>query len=398
LILKLACEGGAPERKEFLVFGAPMIEEDEISEVVATLRSGWLGTGPKVSRFESMFCNYTDAPHALALHSCTAALHLSLLAAGIGSGDEVIVPSMTFCATANVVLHVGAEPVLVDVDRMTMNCTAAAIEAAITCKTKAIMPVHMAGRPCEMEQLMPLAQEQGLVVIEDAAHAIEAVCQGKKIGSIADATCFSFYVTKNLVTGEGGMVTTPHDEWAERIQVMALHGLSKGAWKRYSDEGFKHYQVIAPGYKYNMMDMQAALGIHQLPRLSRYLQRRERIWEQYDAAFDGLPVTRPAPVREGDVHARHLYTLLLDLEKLSVSRDHIMQALFEENIGTGIHFLGLHLHPFYQQKFAYKPSAFPNATWISERTVSLPLSARLTDRDVADVIAAVRKVLEFYQR
>ena len=233
--MKLACAVATPVREEFLVFGAPLLEEDEIQEVVATLRSGWLGTGPKVARFEAMFREYTGAPHALALNSCTAALHLALLAAGVGPGDEVIVPTMTFCATANVVLHVGARPVLVDVDRATMNCTVETIEAALTSKTKAIIPVHMAGRPCAMEQIMALARQRGLVVIEDAAHAIEAVCQGQKIGTIADATCFSFYVTKNLVTGEGGMVTTPHDTWAETIQLLGLHGLSKGAWKRYSD-------------------------------------------------------------------------------------------------------------------------------------------------------------------
>lgn len=396
--MKLACEVASPVRQEFLVFGAPILEEDEIQEVVATLRSGWLGTGPKVARFETMFRDYTGAPHALALHSCTAALHLALVAAGVGPGDDVLVPAMTFCATANVVVHVGARPVLMDVDRASMNCTIETIEAAMTRHTKAIIPVHMAGRPCAMEQIMDLARQRGLVVIEDAAHAIEAVCQGQKIGTIADATCFSFYVTKNLVTGEGGMLTTAHDTWAETIQLLGLHGLSKGAWKRYSDEGFKHYQVMAPGYKYNMMDIQAALGIHQLPRLARYLQRREAIWQRYDAAFADLPVTLPMPVRAGDVHARHLYTLLLDLDALSVSRDQIMQALFEANIGTGIHFLGLHLHPFYQQTFGYGPADFPNATWISERTLSLPLSARLTDRDVTDVITAVRSVLESAQR
>jgi dTDP-4-amino-4,6-dideoxygalactose transaminase len=235
-------------------------------------------------------------------------------------------------------------------------------------------------------------------VIEDAAHATEAVCQGEKIGAIADATCFSFYVTKNLVTGEGGMLTTPHEDWAETIRMLGLHGMSKDAWKRYSAEGFKHYQVMAPGYKYNMMDLQAAIGIHQLPRLPQYLQRREAIWRQYDEAFATLPVIVPAPVRAGDVHARHLYTLLLDLDALSVDRDHIMQALYEANIGTGIHFLGLHLHPYYQQTYHYKAIDFPSATWISERTLSLPLSARLTDEDVADVIEAVSHVLTHYRR
>jgi dTDP-4-amino-4,6-dideoxygalactose transaminase len=396
--LKLPGRAETPTRQELLIFGSPMIEEDEIQEVVDTLRSGWLGTGPKVARFEALFRDYTGAPHTLGLHSCTAALHLALLAGGIGPGDEVIVPAMTFCATANVIVHAGARPVLVDVDRVSMNCTAAAIEAAITDKTKAIIPVHMAGRPCAMDEIMALARHYNLLVIEDAAHATEAICQGEKIGAIADATCFSFYVTKNLVTGEGGMLTTPHEDWAETIRMLGLHGMSKDAWKRYSAEGFKHYQVMAPGYKYNMMDLQAAIGLHQLPRLSQYLQRREAIWRQYDEAFATLPVMVPAPVRAGDVHARHLYTLLLDLDALSVDRDHIMQALYEANIGTGIHFLGLHLHPYYQQTYHYKAIDFPNATWISERTLSLPLSARLTDEDVADVIEAVSHVLTHYRR
>jgi len=385
-------------RRDFLVFGAPRIEEAEIEEMVATLRSGWLGTGPKVHRFESMFRRYLHARHALALNSCTAGLHLSLLAAGVGPGDEVIVPAMTFCATANVVIHAGAVPVLVDVDRASINMTVEHMAAAVTGRTKAVIPVHMAGRPCAMDEIVPFAREHGLYVIEDAAHALESMCQGKRAGALADAACFSFYVTKNLVTGEGGMVVTPHDEWAETIQIMGLHGMSKGAWKRYSDEGFRHYQVMAPGYKYNMTDMQASLGIHQLPRISRYHARREAIWRRYDEAFADLPVRLPLPVRKGDTHARHLYTLMLDLECLRVDRDRIMQALHAENIGTGIHFIALHLHPYYRERMGYKATDLPNSAWISERTLSLPLSAKLSDRDVDDVITAVRKVLTHYRK
>ncbi len=396
--MRPACEGGAPVRKDFLVFGAPMLEEPEIAEVTATLRSGWLGTGPKVARFEKMFGEYIGARHALALSSCTAALHLSLLAAGIGEGDEVVVPSMTFCATANAVIHAGATPVLVDVDRQTMNLTAETIEPAIGARTRAVIPVHMAGRPCAMDDIRALAHRHGIYVIEDAAHAIEAECQGEKIGTLSDTTCFSFYVTKNLVTGEGGMVTTPHDDWADSIQVMGLHGMSRGAWRRYSDEGFRHYQVVAPGYKYNMTDVQASLGIHQLPRLPEYLGRRGAIWRRYDEAFADLPVRLPAGVRKGDIHARHLYTLMLDTDALSIDRDAVMQALQAENIGTGIHFIGLHMHPYYRQRLGCGPRDFPNATWISGRTLSLPLSARLSEQDVDDVIAAVRKVLGYYRR
>ncbi|MBL4760634.1 MAG: DegT/DnrJ/EryC1/StrS family aminotransferase [Mariprofundaceae bacterium] len=396
--VKPASEGGCPVRQDMLTFGAPMIEDAEVAEVVATLRSGWLGTGPKVHLFQDMFREQAEAKHALALNSCTAGLHLSLLVAGVGPGDEVIVPSITFCATANVVVHVGATPVLVDVDRQTMNLTIEYIKAAFTERTKAIIPVHMAGRPCVMDEILPFARERGLFVIEDAAHAIEAVCQGEKVGSLGDASCFSFYVTKNLVTGEGGMVTTPHAAWSNKIQMMSQHGMSKGAWKRYSDEGFQHYQVTIPGFKYNMTDMQASLGIHQLPRLPEYLKRRESIWKQYDAAFADLPVICPVAVREGDVHARHLYTLLLDLDDIKVDRDQIMNALYEENIGTGIHFVGLHMHLFYQERYGYRAEDCPNALWISERTISLPLTANLADNDVDDVIAAVVKVIRYYQK
>ena len=370
-----------------------MIEEDEIQEVVDTLRSGWLGTGPKVARFEALFRDYTGAPHALGLHSCTAALHLALLAGGIGPGDEVIAPAMTFCATANVIVHAGARPALVDVDRVSMNCTAAAIEAAITDHTKAIIPVHMAGRPCAMDEIMAVARHHHLLVIEDAAHATEAICQGEKIGAIADATCFSFYVTKNLVTGEGGMLTTPHEDWAETIRMLSLHGMSKDAWKRYSAEGFKHYQVMAPGYKYNMMDLQAAIGMHQIQRVENYWIKRLRIWNRYNEAFADLPVTLPAPIATNSRHALHLYTLLVDRRRTGVDRDDFILAMHKLNIGTGVHYRPIPVHPVYQQRFGWRPGDFPNAHAIGATTVSLPLSARLTDSDVEDVIAAVRTVL-----
>lgn len=392
----LAINGGKPVRESFLIFGSPKIEEPEIQEVVDSLKSGWLSTGPKVARFEDMFKEYIGCKHALALNSCTAGLHLSMIVSGIGSGDEVITTPMTFAATANAILHTGARPVFVDVDRKTMNIDPNLIEKAITPKTKAIMPVHMAGRPCDMDAIMDIAQRHNLLVIEDAAHAIEATYKGKKIGNICDLTAFSFYVTKNIVTGEGGMVTTNNDEWAEEIQMYGLHGLSRGAWRRYSDEGFKHYRVVLPGYKYNMMDLQAALGIHQLPRVEEYLRRREEIWQRYDEAFGDLPVITPAPAEPETAHARHLYTLLLDIDRLKADRDMIQEALYRENIGTGIHFIALHLHPYYAETFGYKRGDFPNAEFISDRTISLPLSAKLTDQDVEDVIAAVRKVVLYY--
>lgn len=382
-----------PVRDEFLVFGRPALGEEEIQEVVETLRSGWIGTGPRVSRFEKDFASYTGARHALALNSCTAALHLSMLAAGVGPGDEVITSPHTFAATANAIVHTGATPVFVDVERDSQNMDPALIVEAISPRTRAIVPVHFAGRACHMDPILDLATARGLKVIQDAAHAIETVYHGRHVATLGDAACFSFYVTKNLVTGEGGMVTTGDESWAEKIQTYGLHGLSNGAWKRYSDEGFVHYQVLYPGFKYNMTDMQAALGIHQLEKLTEYAAVRRRIWEQYDAAFADLPVGTPAPEEAGTVHARHLYTLMVDLARLDVTRDEIVEELKGEGIGTGIHFISLHLHPYYRDRFGFSPDDFPNARHISERTLSLPLSARLTDQDVRDVVAAVRKVL-----
>ena len=380
-----------PVRSEFLVFGSPAIEQAEIDEVVDSLKSGWISTGPKVARFETQFAEYIGVPYARALNSCTAGLHLSLLVAGVGPGDEVITTPMTFAATANVIVHAGAKPVFVDVDRESMNIDPAAIEAAVTPRTKAILPVHFAGRPCDMDPILECAGRHGLVVIEDAAHAIESWYHGRKVGTLGDLSCFSFYVTKNIVTGEGGMVTTKNEEWSQAIERWGLHGLSRGAWKRYSDEGFRHYEVVYPGFKYNMMDIQAALGIHQLRRVDAYHARREQIWARYDEAFADLPVRTPSPQEPDTVHARHLYTLLLDVDEIRMGRDSFQQALFVDNIGTGIHFVALHLHPFYQETFGYHRGQFPNAEWISDRTISLPLSAKLTDDDVDDVVAAVRR-------
>jgi dTDP-4-amino-4,6-dideoxygalactose transaminase len=385
-------------RKDFLVFGSPLIGQDEIDEVVDSLKSGWISTGPKVARFEALFKNYIGSGYALALNSCTAGLHLSMIVAGLKEGDEVITTPMTFGATANAILHSRAKPVFVDIALPSMNIDPGKIEAHITDKTKAIVPVHFAGRPCDMESIKEVAQKHHLIIIEDAAHALEATYHGKKVGTIGDLTVFSFYVTKNLVTGEGGMITTGNASYAEMIQTYALHGMSKGAWKRYSDEGFKHYRIVYPGFKYNMMDLQAALGIHQLAQTENYLKRREEIWHQYDGAFQNLPLDIPPPPEENTTHARHLYTILLRLDELTADRDTIQQALYAEKIGTGIHFISLHLHPYYQETFGYKSSDYPNATYVSDRTISLPLSAKLTDEDVTDVINAVTKVLTNHKK
>jgi len=381
-----------PVRKNFLMFGSPAIEQPEIDEVVDCLKSGWIGTGPRVHQFEKNFRDYIGSKYAMALNSCTAALHLSMLVSGVKVGDEVITTPLTFAATSNAIIHTGARPVFVDVEKESMNIDPNLIEKAITPKTKAILPVHFAGRPCKMDHIMEIAQKNNLLVIEDAAHAIEAKYKGKKIGNIGDMTCFSFYVTKNLVTGEGGMVTTNNEEWAKKIKVFGLHGLSKDAWNRFADEGYKHYQVVSPGFKYNMMDIQASLGIHQLQRLGKYFERRKQLWEIYNKSFDDLPVTTPSEEKD-TVHARHLYTLLLDIDNLKITRDEFMQELHKENIGTGVHYISLHLQPYYKETYGYKYDDFPNAAYISDRTVSIPFSAKLTDKDVQDVINAVDQVL-----
>ena len=366
-------------RDRFLTFGAPLIGESEIREVVDLMQSGWLGTGPKVARFEEAFRQYIGSEHAIALNSCTAALHLSMLVAGLGPGDEVIMSPMTFAATVNTTIHSGATPVLADCDPETGLIDPEQIEASVTKQTRAIVPVHLDGRPCDMRAIMDIAGRYDLFVIEDAAHAIETVYRGRKVGTIGHLSCFSFYVTKNVATGEGGMVTTQDAQFAAKIKTYALHGMSKDAWTRFSDEGYHHYQATLPGFKYNIMDLQAAVGIHQLDRVRTGLKRRNQIWQSYNHAFADLPVGLPAPDAPETVHARHLYTLTVDRAQCGITRDEFMQRLYELNIGTGVHYVRLHLHPYYRDRFKYRPEDFPNATWISERTVSVPLSPKLSD-------------------
>lgn len=380
-----------PIRTSYLTFGAPDVGQPEIDQVVDSMRSGWLSTGKKVAQFESLVSSYIGSRFAKALNSCTAALHLSLIASGIGPGDEVITSPITFAATANVIVHIGAKPVFVDVDKSTGNINPTHIARAITKKTRAIIPIHLYGRPCEMDEIMSLAQKHNLVVIEDAAHAFGATYKGKKIGTIGDFTCFSFYVTKNLVTGEGGMVTTNNKKASEIIEQYGLHGMSRGAWKRYSDHGFKHYTIVVPGFKYNMMDLQAGMGIVQLSRFEAMQRRRKEIWKTYMKELSDLPVILPPPVPNSMTHALHLFTILVDKK-----RDEIVQALHKEGIGTGIHFISLHIHPYYKKTFGFKRKDFPNAINISDRTISLPLSSKLTNQDVSDVVAAVRKVIKVY--
>jgi dTDP-4-amino-4,6-dideoxygalactose transaminase len=379
-------------REEFLVFGSPLIGEEEIAEVVACLRSGWVGTGPKVQRFEGMLAEYVGAAEVRCLSSCTAALMLALRVLGIGPGDEVLVPTMTFVASANAVEHTGATPVMIDSEPGTGLIDLDAAEAAIGPATRAIVPVHFAGRPIDMDRLNALRDRHGLAVVEDAAHAIGAEWRGRRIGGHGNVTAFSFYVTKNITTVEGGALATEDPAIAARVERLALHGLSLGAWARFSDEGFRHYEVVEPGFKYNMTDLQAALGLHQLPQLDEWIDRRAELWERYDELLSDLPLETPPPAAEGTRHARHLYQVLLERDA-GLTRDELLERLINRRIGTGVHYRGVHLHPYYRDRYDLAPEDFPVATMISERTLSLPLSPKVTEADQDDVVLALRDLL-----
>src|SRR5574337_568894 len=352
----------------FLIFGSPLIEQPEIDEVVACMESAWLGTGPRVAQFERDFAKYQNLQPAqvAAVNSCTAALHVSMVAAGLEPGSEVITTPMTFCASVK------------------------AIEAAITPRTRAILPVHFAGRPCEMDEIMAIAGKNGLMVIEDCAHAIESTYRGRKAGTFGDFGCFSFYATKNVVTGEGGMITGRDEAHIARAKVLALHGMSKDAWHRFGDQGYKHYQVVEAGFKYNMMDLQAAIGIHQLARVERKWKRREAVWRRYMQAFADLPIGLPAPPAPDTKHAYQLFTIMVDERRCRISRDVFLDAMTTRRIGTGVHYLSIPEHPYYQQRYGWKPERWPNAMFLGRQTVSLPLSPKLSDADVERVVGAVR--------
>jgi dTDP-4-amino-4,6-dideoxygalactose transaminase len=379
-------------RRDFLPFSPPFIGEEEIREVVDTLRSDWITTGPKAKRFEQDFAAYLGAPAALALSSCTAGLHTALVTLGIGPGAEVITTPMTFTASVNVIEHVGARPVLVDVEPDTLNLDPVLVAAAITPRTRAILPVHYAGHPAALDPIAELARARGLAVVEDAAHALPAKYKGRPIGAGPNPAAFSFYATKNLTTAEGGMLTGD-PEFLERARIVSLHGMSRDAWKRYDRGGQWYYEVIAPGFKYNMTDIQAALGLCQLRKLAGFQERRRRVVRMYNEAFAAedaleLPVQRP------DVeHAWHLYVLRLRPDALRIDRNGFIEELKRRNIGTSVHFIPIHLHPYYRDKYGYRPESFPVAYDNYQRMLSLPLNPRLSDADVADVIAAVRDVV-----
>lgn len=377
---------------EFIVFGSPIIGPEEIEAVTQTLQSAWLGTGPRTKEFEAKIAEYTGAKHAIAVSSCTAALHLSLLAHDIGPGDEVITTPMTFAATANSVVHTGATPVFVDCERDTLNIDPRRIADAITPRTKAILPVHFAGRAVNMDAILEVANQHGIAVIEDAAHALETRYKGRRIGETGGATsCLSFYVTKNITTVEGGMVLVNDEALAKKVRVLSLHGLSADAWSRYGEGAPKHYEVVVPGYKYNLTDMASSIGLVQLRKVEEWLVRRDHVWARYDEAFADLPLITPAKAEANTRHARHLYTPLVT-DDAPVDRDGFRNGLHALGIGSGIHYAALHRHPYYRDRFGYTDEQFPNAAFIGSRTFSLPFSPKLTDAEVDRIIAAVRQV------
>jgi perosamine synthetase len=382
----------------FLPFHAPSVGDEEIRSVVETLRSGWLTTGAKVSKFEEDFAKYVGSRCALAVNSCTAALHLALDAVGIKEGDEVIVPTMTFAATAEVVLYFRAKPVLVDCEPDTLNIDVEQIERNITRHTKAIIPVHFGGQPCDMDRIVSIARKHDLKVIEDAAHSLPASYKGKMIGTIGDITCFSFYATKTITTGEGGMATTDNPEWSDRMRIMSLHGISKDAWNRYSAEGSWYYEVLFPGFKYNLTDVAAALGAEQLKKADHFWRVRERLAGLYNERLADVPEIA-TPVLSSDVqHAWHLYVIQLELERLHLDRNQFINALKEKGIGTSVHFIPLHLHPFYRDSFGYSPGDFPVASAAYQRIVSLPIYPKMTQQDIDRVTDAVRTIVQEYRR
>ena len=386
-------EKSGSTRATVLPFCRPDIREEDITEVVDTLKSGWITTGPKAKEFERQFADYIGVRHAIAVNSCTGGLQVALAAAGIGPGDEIIVPTTTFCATANVVVHCGATPVLVDVEPDILNINPIAIEAAITPRTKAIIPVHLYGHPVDMDRIREIAELHDLLVIEDAAHAVAAEWRGRRIGSFSPATVFSFYAIKNLTTAEGGMITTNDDDYAKAMRAWTLHGINHDAWKRYASDSPWYYEVTVPGLKCNMMDIQAAIGLHQLNRIEWITTRRTEIAARYNEIFAALPEIE-TPVSRGNIrHAWHIYAIRLHLEQLTIDRDEFIRQLRRENIGTSVHFIPLHRQPYYRDRFNLRSSDFPVADRAYLQMLSLPLYPIMTDDDVADVISAVQRIV-----
>jgi dTDP-4-amino-4,6-dideoxygalactose transaminase len=382
----------------FIPFALPDISEREIAAVVETLRSGWITTGPRTHEFGELFAKATDSRHAVMVNSCTAALHLALDAIGVKAGDEVIVPTVTFAASAEVVRYSGATPILVDVRAHDHNVDPAAVARAITPQTRAIIPVHFAGVPCDMDEIMSLARARSIRVIDDAAHSFPCRYRGRRVGTLADITCFSFYATKTITTAEGGAATTENDEWADRMRTMSLHGISKDAWKRYTAAGSWYYEIIAPGYKYNLTDLASSLGLVQLSRAEEMLARRQEIARAYDAAFStesALELLAPSTDR---THARHLYVVKLRRDALSIDRARFLDELKACGIGASVHFIPLHMHPYYKDTYGYRPDDLPCALDAYERSLSLPIYSKMTNAQVDRVIESVRALIRQHCR
>ncbi|HBA72623.1 MAG: UDP-4-amino-4,6-dideoxy-N-acetyl-beta-L-altrosamine transaminase [Geobacteraceae bacterium GWC2_55_20] len=381
-------------RTTFLPFSTPTLEDAEINEVVDSLRSGWITTGPKVKRFEEAFKAYVGAPYAVPLTSATAGLHLTLLALGIKEGDEIITTPMTFASTVSMIILCGGTPVLADIEPGTLNIDVERVREKITPRTRAVIPVHFAGQSCDMDPLFAIAREHGLTVIEDAAHAVGTEYKGQRIGSLNSISIFSFHPNKNITTGEGGMVCTADENLAEEISLMKFHGMNREAWKRFAASGTPNYDIMMPGFKYNMMDIQAAIGIHQLPRLDGFIDRRKEIAEFYNREFSDLPeLALPAYAPYQQRHAWHLYTPLVRIEKLNIDRDRFMEELKKHNIGSGLHYKAIHHHAWYREHMPVADEALPNASYASQRILSLPLFPKMTDEDARDVVTAVKDVI-----
>jgi dTDP-4-amino-4,6-dideoxygalactose transaminase len=383
-------------RDKFLPFSPPLIGEEEISEVIDTLKSDWITTGPKVKRFEDEFLAYVGSPAALATSSATDAMLVGLAALGVGKGDEVITTPMTFCSTAHVIEHLGAKPVFADVSWNTLTIDPQKIEEVISPQTKVILPVHIYGHPCEMDPILEIAKSHNLFVLEDAAHAFTATYKGRKVGTLGDLTAFSFYATKNITTAEGGMLTGSPD-LIDEARLWSLHGMSRDSWTRYAEEGSWYYEVVRPGYKCNMTDIQAAIGLHQLRKVDTFQNVRRTIAETYNQAFADLDEIT-IPVETKDVNsAWHLYAIRLNLDMLIIDRSQFIEELKKRNIGSSVHFIPLHTQPYYRDKYGYAPADYPVAYTEYQRLVSLPINLRLTEKDLADVIEAVRDVIETYR-
>ena len=385
-------------RDHFLPFARPSLGDEEIAELVDTIKSGWITTGPKVEKFTAAFAEYVGGRFAVPVSSATAGLHVALLALGVGPGDEVVTTPMTFVATLNTIVHCGAVPVLADIDAATLNVQVEEIEKKLTPKTKAIVPVHYVGQPVDLDPILELAASRGIAVLEDAAHAVGAEYKGRRIGSFPTTSVFSFHPNKNMTTGEGGMVVTEDEAVFERASLLKFHGMDRESWKRFAKAGSPRYDVAVPGFKYNMMDIQAALGLHQLAKLDGFIAERERLARRYDEALGGtvgliLPSRVAYPVR----HPWHLYTPLVDVDRLTIDRDRFMAELKTRNIGTGLHYTAAHEFSYYAGRFGWKPEDFPAAHFVSERIVSLPLFPGLSDGDQDDVVETIREVLELFR-